>query len=97
MVPGFLIVVNGGREWLNMNPSSCTCGVKDLIRGRWGVWGFLVLDWVGPILDFSFLSFCFRGVVFLRHLALLEVGRRVSERYMSLGLGWGFSSCLYHI
>ena len=49
---------------MNMYPSSCTCGGRCLIRGRWGGGGLLVLDMVGSIRDFLLLSFCFWGLDF---------------------------------
>ena len=63
-VPGFLLVVNCGREWLNMHPSSYTYGVRGLIKGRCGGGSFLFLYIVGPILDLLLLSFCFWGLDF---------------------------------
>ena len=35
-----------------------------MIRGIWGVGGFLVLDLVVPIMVLPLLSFCFRGLAF---------------------------------
>ena len=71
---GFLLVVNGGREWLNIFPISCTYGGGFLIIGRWGGGGFLVLHMVGPILDLSLLAFCFRGSDFVGTLDFCRRG-----------------------
>ena len=74
---GFLLVKDGGREWLSIYRSSCTCGMRGLIRGRWSGGGLLVLDLVGPIMDLPLFSF-FPGGWLLEFTCILGVGRRLS-------------------